>query len=89
AGTFISSMFIGWRSSPTSHVLLMRELTPLFLTTAAIACVASFPVSAKVREAAPASALRLVSYVGALVLIALSLLALSSGTYNPFIYFRF
>ncbi|MBQ6522494.1 MAG: MBOAT family protein [Atopobiaceae bacterium] len=89
AGTFISSMFLGWRSSSASHVLLMRELTPLFLATAAIACIASFPVSAKLKEAAPSSALRLASYAGALALIVLSLLALSSGTYNPFIYFRF
>ena len=30
-----------------------------------------------------------VTAIGSLVLLALSMLSLASGTYNPFIYFRF
>ena len=89
AGTFISAMFTGWGGAPASNVILMRELTPLFIATSAAACVAACPVGDLVKARLPKQVMRAASFAGSIALLVLCVLSLSSGTYNPFIYFRF
>ena len=94
-GYIIAQMFTGWHFEYACVELAMRQLTPLFVATFAVAVVAATPVKgALVRKvaAAPDSvalALEVASYVFAFALLVLSELALSGGGYNPFIYFRF
>ena len=94
-GWIISQMFTGWHFDYASVELAMRQLTPLFVGTFAVALVAATPVKgalerwvARLGEPA-AGVVEGASYLFALALLALSLLSLSGGGYNPFIYFRF
>ena len=82
--------------SAGTHVqmqLLLQQLTPLFLVTLVIGVIASTPVRNFLAHTAERRGLVLpatvVSYCCGLVLLCLSLLELSAGGYNPFIYFRF
>ncbi len=94
-GTIIAQMFTGWHFEYACVELAVRQLTPLFIITFAIAIVAATPIKGAIEqriEAAPdsmAMVLEVASYVLAIALLVLSLLALSGGGYNPFIYFRF
>lgn len=94
-GTIIAQMFTGWHFEYACVELAMRQLTPLFIATFAAAIVAATPIKGAIErkiDALPdssAAALEVASYVFAFVLLALSMLALSGGGYNPFIYFRF
>ena len=94
-GWIIAQMFTGFHFEYACVELAMRQLTPLFLVTFAIAIVAASPVKGAIErymEQAPAgvvAVLELASYVFAFALLGLSLLGLSGGGYNPFIYFRF
>ncbi|MBP3866502.1 MAG: hypothetical protein J6D25_01655, partial [Eggerthellaceae bacterium] len=94
-GTIIAQMFTGWHFEYACVELAMRQLTPLFVATFAVAIVAATPVKGAIErkiEMLPdttAAALEVASYVFAFALLALSMLALSGGGYNPFIYFRF
>ena len=93
--TIIAQMFTGFHFEYACSALALRQLTPLFIGTFVVACVAAAPVSDRVKarvatlDAPAANALRALSFVGALVLLVVSMLALSGGGYNPFIYFRF
>ena len=75
--------------------LAMRQLTPLFIITFAIAIVAATPIKGAIERRIESTSgslalvLEVASYVLAIALLVLSLLALSGGGYNPFIYFRF
>lgn len=87
---FLVAMFTGASGGRLAGVLLMEQLTPLFLATFAVAVVlaSSVPHMLRVRlERRPVVATA--SYACALVLLFLCMVSLSSGTYNPFIYFRF
>ena len=94
-GYIIAQMFTGWHFEYACVELAMRQLTPLFVVTFALACVAATPVKGAIElkvATAPDSVamlLEIVSYVFAFALLVLSMLALSGGGYNPFIYFRF
>ena len=94
-GTIIAQMFTGWHFEYACVELAMRQLTPLFVATFAVAIVAATPVKGAIErkiEALPestAAAFEVASYVFAFALLVLSMLALSGGGYNPFIYFRF
>ena len=94
-GWIISQMFTGWHFEYACVELAMRQLTPLFIVTFLVAVVAATPVKGALErfvDDAPdntVAALETASYVFALALLALSLLSLSGGGYNPFIYFRF
>ena len=91
---FISRMFCGFRFDAVSGFpQAVSLLSPYFLLLFAIGAVISAPVSKRLRAMicggscaklyAPAAA------VGTLLLFVLCILALSTDTYNPFIYFRF
>lgn len=91
---FITQMFAGWHFELPCTQLVMRQLTPVFLLTFVAALVAATPICQVLRAKLPAlalngSAVRVASYAGALTLLVLCIMSLSSGGYNPFIYFRF
>ena len=94
-GTIIAQMFTGWHFEYACVELAMRQLTPLFIITFAIAIVAATPVKGAIEQRIETASdstvltLEVASYVLAIALLVLSLLALSGGGYNPFIYFRF
>ena len=94
-GTFIVQMFTGFHFDYASIELSMRYLSPLFVAMLPIAAVAASPIADNIKNRIAASSdgtratARTVSYVLALVLLVVCLLALSTGGYNPFIYFRF
>lgn len=95
AWVVIGAMFVGWDLQTASMIPVVQQLTPLFLATlvAAIALSGSLPDYVERRLAGTGDKLagrwETACYVTSLVLLALCVISLSSGTYNPFIYFRF
>lgn len=91
----IGQMFLGWNFTHESMVLLMQQLTPLFIVAMLIAIIASLPLKEKLERSlaiygeAAVQTGQVISYLASIVLLLLCILALSSGSYNPFIYFRF
>lgn len=90
----IGTMFGGWEFSSVQMAIVWEQLTPIFLVTLVVAVFGSAPLIPKAAEAClvrenlrkPATYF---SYMASFVLLILCMLSLSSGTYNPFIYFRF
>lgn len=91
---FTTAMF-GKFSFRIRDALLQGSIkSPIFLITVASAAIACTPVIRMIRNKSKkdlktAAALDIAGYAISLCLFALSLLALSMSTYNPFIYFRF
>lgn len=83
---WIKTMFTGFGSNTAAMSLALEQLTPLYLVTAAVGIVACCPVKMLVKKG---RAYEAVTAAGSLVLLFLCMLSLASGTYNPFIYFRF
>lgn len=90
----IETMFSGWEFSAAQMAVVWEQLTPIFLVTLVMAVFGSAPLIPKAAEACltrenlrkPAVYF---SYMASFILLILCMLSLSSGTYNPFIYFRF
>ena len=91
AGSYLWAMFGGWSVGRASLVAVTSELTPLYLTTLVAGCLGASGLPKQLFDDACArhETSYAVSLVGSIGLLALCLIALSSGTYNPFIYFRF
>lgn len=95
SGVFIAQMLVGWHFESACTMLAVQQLTPLFIATFVIAIVSALPVkplvTKRVQSMRPGagSTFEVLSYVGALCLLVLSMFTLSAGAYNPFIYFRF
>lgn len=93
AATVLSTMLSG--SAPSGErgqILLMAQLTPAFLTALAAGAVLSMPIGVRVSallDKSPGLVSQLVRDGLAILLVFLCVVSLSSGTYNPFIYFRF
>lgn len=90
----IGQMFTGIDFSPYKMGIALEQLTPVFILATAIGWIASFPVLLRFKDklAARPSMAKLVipaTYVCSIVVLVVCMLNLSSGTYNPFIYFRF
>lgn len=83
---WVKTMFTGFDANPAAMSLALEQLTPLYFVTLAVGIVACCPVKNLVKKS---GAYEAVTAIGSLVLLALSMLSLASGTYNPFIYFRF
>ena len=83
---WIKTMFTGFGSNTAAMSLALEQLTPLYLVTAAVGIVACCPVKMLVKKG---RAFEAVTAAGSLALLLLCMLSLASGTYNPFIYFRF
>lgn len=90
----ISQMFCGWDFSSSKMIFTVEQLTPMFIFTFIAAIVGSAPLVEWVqkrwnRESVTGIILQPASYVFTVILLLLCMLSLASGTYNPFIYFRF
>ena len=83
---WIKTMFTGFGSNTAAMSLALEQLTPFYLVTVAVGIVACCPVKMLVKKG---RAYEAVTAAGSLVLLLLCMLSLASGTYNPFIYFRF
>lgn len=83
---WIKTMFTGFGSNTAAMSLALEQLTPLYLVTAAVGIAACCPVKMLVKKG---RAYEAVTAAGSLALLLLCMLSLASGTYNPFIYFRF
>ena len=84
--SWIAAMFTGWTFDAASTALTMSLLTPLNIFVFAVGCVVCLPVLDRLRGRV---ALQRASWALVVLLLALCLLSLAVGTYNPFIYFRF
>jgi alginate O-acetyltransferase complex protein AlgI len=83
---WVAQMFTGWWSTAASGALCLSLLTPLNLFVFACGVVASTPVIDRFRTRSFWGGF---SWVATVFLLVLSVLSLATGTYNPFIYFRF
>ena len=87
-------MFAGWSFQASQMNLFLQQMTPLFILTVIIAVIACMPVLKWVKEWGETiqpcrKVMEPLGYLMSLILLVLCILSLSSGTYNPFIYFRF
>ena len=92
----LGAMFSGAPGGRLAGVLVVEQLTPLFLTTslAGVLLASSLPPRfaqsiGQPYEGADNRRVVVLSYACSIVLLVLCMINLSSGTYNPFIYFRF
>lgn len=95
AFSMIEAMFSGIRASAQTGLLLAQCLTPLTMFALLFGLVGSTPVLPMVCRKAEQQTgsvyvcLRVLSYVGALILLLVDILHLSAASYVPFIYFQF
>ena len=95
----IGKMFAGFQFSAGSMSLALQQLTPHFIVMLAAAVVTCGPLekwigrlktgSDKTELSGGERAAQVISYIVAACLLAWCMIRLSSGAYNPFIYFRF
>jgi len=90
----IGRMFAGTDFSTYPMGLAMEQLTPIFILAVIAGCIAAFPVWARIKEKLAERTRKMkwvepASYVCSVAALLVCMLSLSSGTYNPFIYFRF
>lgn len=90
----IETMFTGWNFDSTSIQVAVYWLNPFYLVILFVGILGCMPILRSLHaftERTPVVKRIVVpfSYVGSVLLLLLSMLSLSSGTYNPFIYFRF
>ena len=90
----IGQMFCGWDFGSAKMIFTLEQLTPMFIFMFIIAIAGSTPWVEKVqrhwsRGSSISAVLQPASYVFTVILLFLCMLSLASGTYNPFIYFRF
>lgn len=95
AFSMIGAMFSGICASAQTGLLLAQCLTPLTMFALLLGLVGSTPVLPMVCRKAEQQTgsvyvcLRVLSYVGALILLLVDILHLSAASYVPFIYFQF
>ena len=95
----VARMFSGFEFSNISMSVAVQQLTPQFIIMLIVAIIACGPVGGliiKLRETSDKSTftknesiVQVVTYIAAMVLLCWCIIRLSSGSYNPFIYFRF
>ena len=83
---WVGQMFAGWHFEPNCMQLALAQLSPLSLVVFAVGALTCLPVLERLRGK---PAFEKASWAATVLLLALCLLSLASGTYNPFIYFRF
>lgn len=90
---FIGKMFDPSAGGSAERSMLLSQLTPMFLIMLVMAVIFSMPVVQKLRgtlkSQRTAAAGEVCSYAVSLVMLFVCIAALSSASYNPFIYFRF
>ena len=90
----IGTMFTGWNFDSASMQVAVYWLNPFYLVMLFVGILGCMPILPGIhafmeRGAAVKRIVVPFSYVGSVLLLLLSMMSLSSGTYNPFIYFRF
>ena len=85
-GLMMKSMFTSFNGTAANDMLFASLLNPLNVTALIAGVVFSMPVSGKLTRL---KFMKGLSYPAALVAVVIAILCLSSGSYNPFIYFRF
>ena len=83
---WVKKMFTGFTWNAAAMSFTMQQITPVFLVTLAGALLACCPVIKTVNNKSWYAPL---AYVCSLLGLVVCILSLASGTYNPFIYFRF
>lgn len=84
-GVMISRMF-SFTGTIDSTMMFMKLVNPMNLTALAAGVIFSMPVADKFKDK---KSLQGLSYIASICAVVLAMLCLSSGSYNPFIYFRF
>lgn len=93
--SMITKMFTGVNMSTEFVKVAIRYCTPLMIFVVIVGFVGSFSWKRSAeqyisRQAADVqNSVEIMTYIFAIVMLAFCILNLSSGTYNPFIYFRF
>lgn len=83
---WVRKMFTGFGWNACAMSFALQQMTPVFLVTLAGALIACCPVKKLISEKKWYGP---VAYVCSLTGLVICILSLASGTYNPFIYFRF
>lgn len=83
---WVWQMFAGLQFDDASMRLVLSLLTPVHLTAFAAGIAASLPAAGQMGRN---KGLDRVLWPASLVLLAVCMMNLAGGTYNPFIYFRF
>ena len=83
---FVKKMFMGFSMNASDLSLVMQQLTPVYILTFVCALIAATPFHEFMSRNQFYSKM---TYVFSLVGFLACILNLASGTYNPFIYFRF
>lgn len=91
---FIKEMFIGFHWEFPLMQSFMLPISPTVIVSFLLACILSMPIKDKLYDIMAGSergkmTYSVIAYMGSLILLMLCVLNLSSGTFNPFIYFRF
>ena len=84
AGALFAAMFTGFGLAWQGTAVVLAGLTPAFLLTFGVALVLCAPVTRRFGEK-----YRTASLCGALALLVLCMMNLSTGAFQPFIYFQF
>ena len=82
----VMTRLITFEITPESSMLFMSLVTPLNITAVIAGVIFSMPAGKLFKENKTAEVL---SYAASLAVVVLAVMCLSSGSYNPFIYFRF
>ena len=83
AALIVAQMFTGFHFETVCMQVFMENLTPVFIITFICGIVASTNIASKININTN------LSYVLSFALLFLCICSLSTGSYNPFIYFRF
>jgi alginate O-acetyltransferase complex protein AlgI len=95
ATAFLGSMAFGWHFDAAGIIPFAEQLTPLFVSTAVVGVLLAGSVPDRLSKVVARHAqgkeqlLQGCSYLVAFALLAICFMSLASGTYSPFIYFRF
>lgn len=84
--TWVAAMFTGWNASAVAVSLAWAQLTPLNIFVFVVGVICAMPVLGRLRGN---EVLEKLSWPITLALLALCVVSLAGGGYNPFIYFRF
>ncbi len=85
----IGNMFAIWRFVPEATAQLSLLATPLCLAALVIGALAASPAAHRLGEKLEAKGNAALLYAAAFALLVVSVLCLSTSSYNPFIYFKF
>ncbi|MGF7001987.1 alginate O-acetyltransferase complex protein AlgI [Lachnospiraceae bacterium PFB1-21] len=87
--TFIITMFVGVDFNYHKMQIFVCQLGPRFLTALLMGIILSVPIKEVLAKRLKPHTYELFGLAGSTLLLVLSILTLSSGGHNPFIYFRF